>query len=399
MPSKLVPHVMIGGHGLALDFMRQTDAKFVKLVDDFGAAVEYADLPSKPLVIGRVVEDWYDPNRERIPAQNYIARFLDQQILANPAVQAWEGPNEIVLDNLEAMGHYASFLADFCKIMREQYGKIPVIGNWATGTPDLSLWQAYEPALEAVLKYSGYLGRHEYGGPDRNTDTWLLLRCIRDNREFSFMGYPDVPLLITECGADHTPGNPGGEPWKVLKWTEEQYRDYLATYDRALTRLPFVKAATLFSYGGSWESYKINDKLNQLLIQYSKDNDMADHLDLFSVLLARRDEPADNRILQHVVDMVMDFNARGDVYFYGPATAVTVAPYWTTLKVNVDKIKIAKATAPVYRDQGKTFWQEKPKGYVMDVRGVTDDWIRVLNDVLGVYPTGLWVRAQDCEKV
>ena len=271
--TKLGPHIL-GNSSQAAQWLR-AGAPVVKLVGNFGLAPEAATLPHRPIVIGRFVETFLDPNRlihndPIAEARAYVANFLDTHIRLNPAVQAWEGPNECIITDLSAMRWYALFLREFARIIIESYKKVPVIGNWSVGNPDYPMWAEYRPALEMVGRYGGaILGRHNYAGPDQTTWPFLLLRHREDNRIFSEMGFPNLPVLITECGADGVPfGNPPGRAWKELYGSDAHlyYGEILAPFDAELRRDAYVLGATVFTSGDGWERHNIEGAVTDLLI-------------------------------------------------------------------------------------------------------------------------------------
>lgn len=269
---KLGPHVLMTSSS-AGDWAR-AGARVVKLVDYFGLAEEVAALPHKPLLIGRVVETEFDPNAMRgrdpfLAADSYIAQHLDAKIRANPAIGSWEGPNECVITERWAMEWYALFLYSFAASLRRVFGKTAVIGSWAVGNPDYPLWGSYRPALDAVREFGAILSRHSYAGPDKSTWSYLLLRHREDNAIFASMGYSNLPLVITECGADSVPfGNPPGRPWKDLYGDNAQayYDQILAPLDAELQADSYVLGAAVFTSGGGWDRHNIEGEVSRLLI-------------------------------------------------------------------------------------------------------------------------------------
>lgn len=268
---KLGPH-MLGNSAQAVQWAR-AGAGVVKMVDDFSFAAEADSLPHHPLIIGRVFENVFDPNAllgndPVSTAWAYISTHLDLKIRLNPAVQYWEGPNECVITSLEAMRWYARFLAEFARIV-SGLGKVPVIGGWAVGNPDYPMWAEYRPALESVSRYGAVLSRHSYAGPDQRTWPFLLLRHREDNRIFSEMGFPNLPVLITECGADDAPfGNPPGRAWRDLYGNDaDRYcREILFPFDAMIAGDAYVLGATIFTSGNGWPAHNIDGRVSELLI-------------------------------------------------------------------------------------------------------------------------------------
>jgi len=257
MRRKVGPHCLgwttdaerLGRAGVAV-------AKFAGLFD---GAAELAALPAETrpgLRIGRVVEEEFgiDERRSASPvdyARYYFARYLEKPIQANPALNAWEGPNEPTANNAEGMRWYAEFLYELARLIRGT-GKTPISGNWSVGTPDYGLWPEYRQALQAVRDHGAVLGRHSYAGPDQSTWPYLLLRHREDNARFEALGFGDVPVVLTEAGADSVPfGMPPGTAWRDLYGDDgaRYVREILAPLEMELRRDEYVIGAVLFTYG------------------------------------------------------------------------------------------------------------------------------------------------------
>ena len=147
----------------------------------------------RPLIIGRHYVENEPPNDDFLRhspqdiARLYIS-WMETDIRSNPHIDAWEGPNEPAFGyGLDPKGRtallwYSQFEIERTRILRGTFNKASVIGNFSTGTPDLPAndrmagWRPFISAIEATSEYGGYLGLHEYGGPDRSMDGWLLLR-------------------------------------------------------------------------------------------------------------------------------------------------------------------------------------------------------------------------------
>ena len=131
----------------ALTFTREARCPVVKLVDGWGQAAEFAAMDHAPLVVGRKVVDpelrpdylaehGFDPVEI---ADLYFDANLRPHVLANPAVQAWEGPNEPVCKTPQAMRWYAAFEAQRVRRLGA-LGKRAVVGNFSVGQPEPELW-------------------------------------------------------------------------------------------------------------------------------------------------------------------------------------------------------------------------------------------------------------------
>lgn len=254
------------------------------------------------LVVGRIVLDQADLSADPMPLARAAAAKLLEVALEPARLQyfdAWEAYNEPVADSVDKMQRLADLEAERTRLLAEQ-GVRSVVGNFAAGHPPLELWPHFAPALDAVRRYQGYLGVHEYSAPimqwgfgalqstpgaDEGDEGWLTLRYRKAYRGYlGPMGYGDVPLLITECGIDGTvanrPGPADAKGWQDFQeyWianglrldTPGVYMDQLLWYDAELHRDEYVKGAAIFAAGASpgWESYEILGRTIELLTQY-----------------------------------------------------------------------------------------------------------------------------------
>jgi len=257
MRRKIGPHCLgwtpeaasLGRSGVAV-------AKFAGLFD---GAAELAALPAEVrpgMLLGRVVETEFGIDERRATpavdyARYYFTRYLEQPIRLNPALNAWEGPNEPTANSAEGMRWYGAFLYELSRLIRAQ-GKTPVIGGWSVGAPKYELWPEYTAALEAVRIHGAVLSRHSYAGPDQTTWGYLLLRHREDNARFEALGYGNLPLVITETGADVVPfGTPPGRAWRDLYGDDgaRYVREILAPLEMELRKDEYVIGATVFTYG------------------------------------------------------------------------------------------------------------------------------------------------------
>ncbi|MCC6191183.1 MAG: hypothetical protein IT318_19350 [Anaerolineales bacterium] len=315
MPSKLCPHTL-NAHGDVLAFA-EAGCPVVKLVDFFGVAAELLARQPAVLLIGRVFED-YDANAAarsgatpQAEALAWVTRQAEKYQL-NPLIRVWEGPNEPAFGtaddpaNVEAVAWYATFEAERLRLLADQ-GWRGVVGNFATGNPDLPLWPAFLPAVAAARQFQGYLGLHEYSSPwmwwltgnyqtgncDQRPDFagegdtgFVTLRYRKVYRGFLAPQRLDgVPLILTECGLDSIgavcPDYTSG-PWKthldfwgrhdghrdpIEYWRgperdpERYYAEQLIWYDRELQKDPYVVGATIFTVGatgGQWAEFDIS---------------------------------------------------------------------------------------------------------------------------------------------
>jgi hypothetical protein len=264
MPTllKLGPHHLQGGSDTkAWMLLGPTVAK---AVGDLGVLSE---APAGVLRVGRMTDDGqldgqgFDANRYAgtvepvVMAAQYTAwltRFID----TNPWVDVWEGPNEQVITAPASMAWYGAFLYEFARLVKAK-GKRAGLGGWAVGNPrrELNLWPHYVWALQAVRDHGAILTRHEYGPLDGANS----LRYRADNAEFTRLGYPDLPVIISECGADDAGG--------MTRWRnfyhgdlDRYWNELLRPYAQALRRDAYCLGATVFTVGGgdAWHGFDVD---------------------------------------------------------------------------------------------------------------------------------------------
>jgi hypothetical protein len=215
------------------------------------------------------------------------------------AFDGWQAYNEPVANDAGQMARLAQFEAERTRLLAAA-GVRSVIGNFGTGHPDLALWPAFRPALEAAIEHQGYLGLHEYSAPtmqygtpqdplgwgtDPAQEGWLTLRYRKVYRGYLQPNRLELPLLVTEVGIDGlVAGRPGppGRGWQdfVGYWNElgmgsdgpGNYMEQLAWYDASLQQDAYVRGAAIYSAAASpgWESYEIlgDDRVEPFLRQY-----------------------------------------------------------------------------------------------------------------------------------
>ena len=305
MPTKLGPHVLKAVPELG-DYIAAGPA-IVKLVGEWGMA---QNIPKSTLVIGRRFSEHYDAQLQRNTGKTPLEaakQFVGDQMStykSNPSIVYWEGHNEPVWNSKEEMVWYAQFEVERMKLMAEK-GLKCVIGNFATGTPDLALWPAFFPAFQAAQQYQAILGLHEYSCPwmwwmtgkyqiDPNSDEgdegWTTLRYRKIYRQHLIPnGFGDVPLAITETGIDplvnpKPPEAGTGGTWKGLGgfWKRhdnksdraDYYVEQLIWYDKEMQKDDYVIGATIFtwgSFGNPWAKFEVSGTpVAQKLIEYTK---------------------------------------------------------------------------------------------------------------------------------
>jgi hypothetical protein len=259
------------------------------------------------MIVGRLVLGQQNLDVDPIPLAH---EFVDELLpLAGDttrmdAFEAWEAYNEPVADTVDKMKRLADFEAERTRLLAER-GLRSVVGNFGTGHPPLELWPHFEPALDAIRQYDGYLGLHEYsapvmqylagnlqppGDPSQGDEGWLTLRYRKAHRRYlAPMGYGDVPILITECGVDGLirprPGPTDAKGWQdfVGTWLENGlrddppgvYMDQLIWYDQNLQQDDYIGGSAIFLAGTNdsrWDSYDLlgpgAGHLASLLTQY-----------------------------------------------------------------------------------------------------------------------------------
>jgi hypothetical protein len=278
MSTKLGPHVVRGAPDLS-EYI-QAGIAVAKFAGFWGMA---EDVPAGVLIIGRLVAG-YDAQEQKANGQTPLEaaqQFVQDQLFtyqSNPHIEYWEGHNEPVWNDQDGMAWYAQFEVERMQLMAD-LGLKCVIGNFATGTPDLALWPAFLPALQIVKEYQALLGLHEYSCPwmwwmtgnhqldpnlDEGDEGWTTLRYRKIYRQHLIPNeLGDVPLVITECGIDPgvSPKPPGvtGGTWKQLGdfWAEhdnepdkaDYYCRQLVWYDEELQKDDYVVGATVFTWG------------------------------------------------------------------------------------------------------------------------------------------------------
>lgn len=250
--TKLGPHHLFGGRD-TVAWMKEARPTVVKAVGDLGVLNE-APLGMKR--IGRMTDDGqldgqgFDANRHAVSispidmAAKYVG-WLDRYITLNPWVDIWEGPNEQVIESPAVMAWYAHFLNEYARLIKLR-GKQAGIGGWSVGNPkrELNLWPHYVWALQAVIDHNAILTRHEYGP----LDGFNSLRYRYDNVQFSLLGYANLPVIITECGADDAGGM---TRWKTYYGgnINRYWNELLRPYALELERDSYCLGATVFCVG------------------------------------------------------------------------------------------------------------------------------------------------------
>jgi hypothetical protein len=192
-------------------------------------------------------------------AQWFGAHLPQLQALAAFKPLAVEGYNEIPDHQAAA---YCEFEIARLKALHG-IGLQACVGNFSVGTPDLPVWQTYQPMLDAMGP-GDYLGVHEYWA-NRNglsnpwhTGRWRLVPEL-----------DGVPIVVTETGRDVVQ-NEGHAGWKG-QVSENEYLDELREYGRLLDQFPNVLGATVFTGGriyDQWKDFDVNDIWPRVVAEY-----------------------------------------------------------------------------------------------------------------------------------
>ncbi len=304
MPSKLGPYSLTPHSDVA----RLVDAgcPLVICADYLGQAEKWQAARPDLLVAGKLT-DPYDVDAAarsgkapQAAALDYVRRQQARYRL-NPAVKIWLGPQGADFGSpdqpgsMAAMAWYADFEAERLKLLSDQ-GLRGVAGNFPAGAPELPLWLAFLPALDAAEQFGGYLGLREVSSPwlwwgtgryqpgaemDEGDAGLFTLRYRRVYRQcLAPNGFGHVPLLITECGLGRReadkPGWTNG-PWLALldfwrshdgaadpvdywrgaeKNAAHYYAEQLIWYDWEMQKDEFVAGAAVAVVGQRDEAWR-----------------------------------------------------------------------------------------------------------------------------------------------
>jgi hypothetical protein len=222
------------------------------------------------------------------------------------------------------MSWYARFLRQFARQMALR-SKRAGLGAWAVGHPlrELNLWPYYTDALLACREHRAVLTRHEYGP----LDGYHCLRYRWDNYEFMKLGYPNLPVIISECGTD----NAGGyRPWRPQfdgdirrSWSE-----LLLPYTLAMQADPYCLGGTVFTVGGAggWNDFEVSGTgLVDLLIDHAKQPHPEEQIVIHTFIIDQVPDNIREAYVRHLNDLTVHVNAGQMPYAYGPG----VVPVYT----------------------------------------------------------------------
>lgn len=329
MPTKLGP-LSFNAHSAVSEYVK-AGSPLAKLVDDdaSGLAEQLLGFNPQLILVGQISDDFELPAETGSGQSPYQAarKFIERQqeiYRRHPLIQIWEGPSEPALgqadeaERVRAMAWYAEYEAERLRLLAE-LGLRGVVGNFATGTPDLPLWTAFLPALDAVEQHDGFLGLHEYASPwlwwgtghyqadncdgrasnaGEGDTGWHTLRYRKVYRYYlEPNGFGNTPLLITECGLGRAGAVCAGmtsgawkehvEYWRthdgwsdpIAYWhtperdPEHYYAEQLLWYDRELQKDAYVRGAAIFTVGAmtveqqAFEVAGAGQRISQFLVE------------------------------------------------------------------------------------------------------------------------------------
>ncbi|WP_395707011.1 hypothetical protein [Casimicrobium huifangae] len=243
--------------------------RWLKVVDDPSRAFGVAQAAPGCQVIYRKVappdiEALSDLRRhpefsDALDCAEMFVRLADVRTAPNLWV---EGANEVKLADLGDALWYGRVEALRSRML-ESRGLRAVVGNFATGNPDGTLFRAWMQAYRDNLgDPKAIIGLHEYGT--------IALPAARDGhnllRHRLLRAYaPGYRWAITECGLDQV--QVGGQ-WVGGGWrapgsgiSEEAYWQFMREFNAELERDADVVCACVFSYGDTprWKDYEMND--------------------------------------------------------------------------------------------------------------------------------------------
>lgn len=257
------------------------------------------------LLIGRLphLEQVQLNNFDPIPAAqafvNQLMTFAGDE-KRRSYFDAWQAYNEPEAGNADEMKRLADFEAERTRLLAAE-GIRSIIGNFATGRPELDMWQHFLPAIQAAKEHNGWLGLHEYSAPTiyhlstrdnqgrypgiSPEDTgWLTLRYRQVYNQILKPANLAIPLVFTELGVDglvtDRPGPPEARGWQDFQaywrdngyglWGPGAYIEQLVWFDEAMRQDSYVLGGCIFSLAGSdgWQSYDLLGPAAAVLQQY-----------------------------------------------------------------------------------------------------------------------------------
>lgn len=304
-PSKLGIHIERNVPEL-FDLLKTQGMTAVTTLElDAGFAAQIKETSSRVNLIGRIHVGEPDiASLDPIAAANdFVERILPfaDDDRRRPYFDGWISYNEPIINTPDAMKRLADFESERTRLLGDR-GIRSVIGNFATGGPDLPLWEHFLPAVQAAKEYGGWLGLHEYAAPtiyylstrqeqgrypgvSPQDDGWLTLRYRKVYNQFLKPAGLAIPLVFTECGVDGLveAGRGGPKPargWRDFQgywaengfglWGPGAYIEQLVWFDQALQQDDYVIGGCIYGLGtsGQWLTYDIDGPALRVLEQY-----------------------------------------------------------------------------------------------------------------------------------
>jgi hypothetical protein len=424
-PTKLGVHHMLGGG----DTRRWTAvATGLVCVGDYGAALE---APAGVHVLGRALDDgklWgqgFDMNRHCLQegrsahdmARYFFEYVLREPIARNPKINRWLGPNEQIFiwsQEYETPGHpqydparaaqlqadrervmrwYSVFLYALARLLWFE-GKRLVFGNWSYGHPhkEWNLWRFYTPALQAGRDYGAWHADHAYGPHDEDH----ALRYRWNYREFARLGYPDITVALTECGAEDAGGM---KPWRVQYGGDVHayFNRWVKPFALALEDDDYVALAALFTCGRggeAWADYEVTGTgLVDLVVDWCERRDPLPPLGEQELSQMTPEElqavAASSQIIETEAGKIKAIAQK----YLAPA------PWWHALPEGLihpaRRLKVPPAPIQIYQASGQPFNPPKLRQNGMDVTERRGNLLRVWD---AAEPAPDWyVRAEDVQ--
>lgn len=158
----------------------------------------------KTKVIGRMADEGgidFNVADPEAAADAYFDRLLPLMLAMQGLYWAWMGPNEPVVQNVDAARKLSLFYVRLAKRVHDAGFRL-VFGSFSEGNPpDLKLWTELLPAIRAC---HWLIALHEYDAPTMDTST-PESRCFRYRAMLRILPAEDaalVQLFILECGID-----------------------------------------------------------------------------------------------------------------------------------------------------------------------------------------------------
>jgi hypothetical protein len=253
-------------HTKSLQFIQRAKPRMLKIIHAYDCAYTIKQMSPNTIIIARrFLDDEPLKGDPSVAAQQWWD-ICKKDILNNPDVDYWDGYTEPPITNIVQMQWYGQFDAARVRILAE-YGRKACIGNFKEDIPppdeEPSLWEAYLPAIDAVVSYGGVLGLHEEACPlndcfvgDVATGEGRRAGLYRKvYRHYLQPKGKNIKIAITALciesggvcnGAFNNKPCGGCCGWRLSGYTWEEYRDQLIWYDNLIKTDDYVIGAAIF---------------------------------------------------------------------------------------------------------------------------------------------------------